>query len=97
MSDLSASLTLLILLRVMLSSPYQPPDAPPPPKLPPPPEKPPKPPPPHDEPPAPPQPLSPQMMIGCAPPGRCRPFRLPRPPRTDSLGRLNKKAWMGGG
>src|SRR3546814_14606374 len=55
----SASLTWLILVRAMLPSPYQPPDAPPPPKLPPPPEKPPKPPPPpppqlpppHDEPP----------------------------------------------
>src|SRR3546814_18456670 len=94
MSDLSASLTLLILLRVMLSSPYQPPDAPPPPKLPPPPEKPPKPPPPHDEPPAPPQPLSPQMMIGGAPHGRCRRCRLPRRPKHDSIGRMQKKKTM---
>src|SRR3546814_4196283 len=90
----SASLTWLILVRVMLSSPYQPPDAPPPPKLPPPPEKPPKPPPPHDEPPAPPQPLSLQMLIGGAPHGRCRRCRLPRRPKLDRIGRMKKKKTM---
>src|SRR3546814_14824799 len=89
-----ASWTWLIWVACMLSAPHQPPDASPPPKLPPPPETPPKPPPPHDEPPSPPQPLSPQMMIGGAPHGRCRRCRLPRRPKLDRIGRRKKKKQM---